>query len=68
MVLAANGSVTYTYDALGRAVSLSDDTNVLVCYTYDANGNRLAQGINAVTSPLCWGSTNWGAGLWATSC
>jgi uncharacterized protein RhaS with RHS repeats len=64
---AANGAVTYTYDALGRLVSMSYDNNVLVYYIYDANGNRLKQGINSVTAPLCWTTNNWGEGLWNLS-
>ncbi len=36
---AANGSVEYAYDALGRVSSVSYDTGVIVIYTYDANGN-----------------------------
>lgn len=72
-VFAANGSVTYTYDALGRVTSASYDTGVIVYYTYDANGNRLQQVINVNTQPLCFDSsihsnpTTWGAGLWSTS-
>lgn len=70
---AANGSVTYTYDALGRVTSASYDTGVIVYYTYDANGNRTQQVINVNTLPLCFGSsqhgnpTTWAAGLWSTS-
>jgi YD repeat-containing protein len=68
---AANGSVVYTYDALGRVVSASYDTNVIVYYSYDANGNRTQQVINVNTSTLTWTATTspctgncWGAGLW----
>lgn len=68
---AANGSVTYTYDALGRVSTASYDTNVIVIYTYDANGNRTAQTINLNTATLTWTATAtpctmncWGAGLW----
>jgi len=70
---AANGSVTYTYDALGRVISASYDTNVIVYYAYDPNGNRTQQVINVNTLPLCYGSsqhgnpTTWGAGLWSPS-
>ena len=39
-VSAANGSVTYTYDALGRLTTASYDTGVIIIYSYDANGNR----------------------------
>jgi YD repeat-containing protein len=41
---AANGSVVYTYDALGRVTTASYDTGVIVIYAYDANGNRTKTG------------------------
>lgn len=68
---AANGSVTYTYDALGRVATASYDTGVIVIYSYDANGNRTQQVINVNTSGLTWTATQtpctsncWGAALW----
>ena len=68
---AGNGSVTYTYDALGRVSTASYDTNVIIIYTYDANGNRTAETINLNTATLTWTATAtpcttncWGAGLW----
>lgn len=71
---AANGSVVYTYDALGRVTSASYDTGVIVYYTYDANGNRTQQVINVNTATLCWTASPsfctsspaacWGTGLW----
>ncbi|MBV9509314.1 MAG: RHS repeat protein [Caulobacteraceae bacterium] len=71
-VAAGNGGVTYTYDALGRVLTASYDTGVIIIYTYDANGNRTSQVINANTQPLCLhaspsgSSVNWwGYGLWA---
>jgi len=63
---AANGGVTYTYDALGRVTSASYDTGVIIIYTYDANGNRTAQTINANSTNGVWNSFNWGAALWHT--
>lgn len=74
-VYGGNGSVTYTYDALGRVTSMSYDTNVLVYYFYDANGNRTNQVVNTNTQSLCLGTsvhtppnpTTWGAGLWSTA-
>ncbi len=72
--LAANGSVTYTYDTLGRVASVTYDTGVIVYYTYDANGNRTQQVVNVNTANLCLRAsglgTPWGAGLFrtATSC
>lgn len=61
---AANGSVTYTYDALGRISTASYDTGVFIIYTYDANGNRLSQIINVNSTTGTWGAFNWGAALW----
>ncbi len=63
---AANGSVVYTFDALGRITTASYDTGVLIVYTYDANGNRTAQTINVNTSGLVWGpgGGNWDQALW----
>jgi YD repeat-containing protein len=69
--IAANGSVTYTYDALGRVATASYDTGVIVIYSYDANGNRTQQVINVNTGNLTWTLTHtpctsncWGAALW----
>lgn len=61
---AANGSVAYAYDALGRVTSASYDTGVIIYYTYDANGNRTAQTVNANSTTAVWNSFNWGAALW----
>jgi len=61
---AANGSVAYSYDALGRLITASYDTGVCIVYEYDANGNRTKETIN-VTTP---GSTGvWGCFDWNTS-
>lgn len=63
---AANGSVVYTYDALGRLATASYDTGVCIAYTYDANGNRLSQRI-LVTTPTStgvWGCFNWNGAKW----
>jgi YD repeat-containing protein len=57
---AANGSVAYTYDALGRVTTVSYDTGVCVIYTYDANGNRASETINVAGT----GSTQWGTAIW----
>lgn len=62
--LAANGSVIYTYDALGRIASASYDTGVIIIYTYDANGNRTSQVINVNSGTGNWGGFNWGAARW----
>ena|ERR1700720_623186 len=69
---AANGSVAYTYDALGRVSTASYDTGVIVLYTYDANGNRTQQVIDVNTTGLTWTQTGlpcltncWGLSLWS---
>jgi YD repeat-containing protein len=60
---AANGSVAYTYDALGRVTTASYDTGVCILYTYDPNGNRLSETIkvSAATATGVWGCFNWNA-------
>jgi YD repeat-containing protein len=67
----ANGSVAYTYDALGRITTVSYDTGVIVIYAYDANGNRTSQVINVNIATLQWSaavtpcaSNCWGGALW----
>jgi YD repeat-containing protein len=69
--VAVNGSVLYTYDALGRIITATYDTGVIAIYTYDSNGNRLSQTINVNTATLTWTATAnpctancWGQGLW----
>lgn len=69
---AANGSVIYTYDALGRVLTASYDTGVEVIYSYDANGNRTQQIVSINTNQLSWVSAPvtpcsadcWDAALW----
>ena len=63
---AANGSVVYTYDALGRVTSASYDTGVCIAYTYDANGNRLTEKILVTSSASTgvWGCFNWNNAKW----
>jgi YD repeat-containing protein len=39
---AATGSVSYSYDALGRLVQVTYDDGTTTTYTYDANGNRIS--------------------------
>ena len=34
------GTITYTYDALGRLTSASYGDGTIVCYYYDSVGNR----------------------------
>ena len=58
---AANGSVAYTYDALGRVTTASYDTGVCIVYKYDANGNRLSETINVTAAGATgvWECFNW---------
>ncbi|MGE0254353.1 MAG: RHS repeat domain-containing protein [Alphaproteobacteria bacterium] len=64
-VWAANGSVAYTYDALGRLTTVNYDTNVCLKYTYDANGNRLSQTVSVGTNTdAVWGCFRWGNADW----
>lgn len=67
-VLAANGSVVYTYDALGRLITASYDTGVCVAYSYDANGNRLSERILVTSSSSTgvWGCFNWNNARWGS--
>ena len=60
---AANGSVAYTYDALGRVTTVSYDTGVCIVYSYDANGNRLSENINVSDAGTTgfWGCFSWNA-------
>jgi hypothetical protein len=63
---AANGSVTYTYDALGRVVTALYDTGACIAYTYDAVGNRLSETI-LVPSPTgtgIWDCSSWNSATW----
>jgi YD repeat-containing protein len=58
---ATNGSVAYTYDALGRVTTASYDTGVCILYSYDPNGNRLSETINVTAAGTTgvWGCFNW---------
>ncbi len=68
---AANGSVVYTYDALGRVTTANYDTGVIVIYSYDANGNRTQRVVHVSTTTLTWTPTTtpctsncWGSFVW----
>lgn len=37
------GSVSYTYDTLGRLTQASYSNGTVIVYTYDASGNRTTQ-------------------------
>lgn len=41
-VSAHAGTVSYTYDELGRLKTVTYSTGVTITYSYDANGNRTA--------------------------
>jgi hypothetical protein len=63
LAYAANGSVAYTYDALGRVTTASYDTHVCIIYSYDPNGNRLSETINVTANNATgvWGCFDWNA-------
>lgn len=66
---AANGSVVYTYDPLGRLTTASYDTGVCIIYTYDPAGNRTSQSIrvSGAGSVGYWGCFKWTDGsTWGT--
>ena len=68
--IAANGSVAYTYDALGRVTTASYDTGACIIYTYDPNGNRLSEVVRVGAgsgSTGYWGCFNWNAANWGAS-
>lgn len=63
--LAANGSVAYAYDPLGRVTTVSYDTGVCIIYAYDPNGNRTSETINVGSaSTATWGTGVWGCFNW----
>jgi hypothetical protein len=66
--LAATGSVTYTYDALGRLSTANYDTGVCIAYAYDANGNRTSQTVTVSGAGATgyWGCFTWGNAQWGT--
>ena len=37
--------IAYTYDALGRLITLTYDNGTKITYAYDAAGNRTTQGV-----------------------
>jgi YD repeat-containing protein len=66
--LAANGSVSYTYDASGRVTTVSYDTGVCVIYTYDPNGNRTSETVtvSGAGATGIWGCFGWGQQKWGS--
>lgn len=69
VAFAVNGSVVYTYDALGRIATASYDTGVCISYTYDPNGNRTSQKIlvTSASSTGVWGCFNWNNARWGNT-
>jgi YD repeat-containing protein len=67
-LFAANGSVIYTYDSLGRLITASYDTGVCISYSYDANGNRTSEKILVTSSSSIgvWGCFNWNNAKWGS--
>ncbi|MBA3810570.1 MAG: RHS repeat protein [Caulobacteraceae bacterium] len=63
LVLAAV-TVIYTYDTLGRIATVANSSGVLVRYTYDSAGNRVAQSTTPPHGSKVWGSFTWGAVSW----
>jgi YD repeat-containing protein len=61
---AACANVTYTYDNLGRLASAAYDSGVTIYYSYDPNGNRLTQVVQANSTVGVWGSFNWLGAKW----
>ncbi len=68
--LGANGSVSYTYDAVGRMTSATYDSCLYVSYAYDLNGNRISETSLVLGSggTALWGCFNWNAKNWVDSC
>ena len=58
----ATDTVTYTYDALGRVISVSHSTGTTIYYSYDPAGNRTVKG--PCQNVGVWGSFNWGSACW----
>lgn len=44
------GSVTYTYDSLGRVTKATYSTGVVIVYVYDAAGNRTSYTVTGAPS------------------
>ncbi len=62
----AIGSVSYTYDQLGRLTTGLYDNGLCIAYSYDANGNRTAQTntISSAPEQPTWGTGVWGCFTW----
>ncbi|MBP1153063.1 MULTISPECIES: RHS repeat domain-containing protein [unclassified Methylocaldum] len=44
------GSVTYTYDTLGRVITATYSNGVVITYSYDAAGNRTSHLVTGAPS------------------
>jgi YD repeat-containing protein len=67
VAIAANGSVSYFYDPLGRIVLATYDTGVCLAYSYDPVGNRTSETIvvPAATDVGIWDcSALWDSAKW----
>jgi uncharacterized protein RhaS with RHS repeats len=60
------GSVSYTYDRLGRVRTAVYDNGLCVAYAYDANGNRTSQvgTLGGTPAQAVWGTGEWGCFTW----
>lgn len=47
---ASAGSITYTYDSLGRLRTATYSNGVVITYTYDAAGNRTSYVVTGAPS------------------
>ncbi|WP_211103403.1 RHS repeat domain-containing protein [Nitrospirillum viridazoti] len=48
---ASAGSITYTYDALGRVIKSTASNGATIQYSYDAAGNRTTVSATGTTEP-----------------
>ncbi len=60
VAVAQSATTSYTYDALGRLVTVTYPNGSMVTYSYDAAGNRRSVTITGST----WGQFTWGSGIW----
>jgi hypothetical protein len=58
----SEAEVSYTYDQLGRVTMVLYDNGLCITYSYDPDGNRIAQN-TAVEAPV-WGSSVWRCSHW----